>query len=87
MTLTTLLRLTGAGEGETPDPDLVTPGVAGFVAIALVALATILLILDMLRRVRRTRYRGEVREQLERERAASREPQEPEAAAKPDDAE
>ncbi len=57
--------------GSTPDPDTVTPGVVGFLAIAFIAIATILLILDMLRRVRRTRYRGEVREQLERERAAA----------------
>jgi hypothetical protein len=65
-----LLQLATA-EGSTPDPDTVTPGVWGFLAIAFVAIATILLVLDMLRRVRRTRYRGEVREQLERERAAA----------------
>jgi hypothetical protein len=66
--------------GSTPDPDTVTPGVWGFLAILFVAVATILLVLDMLRRVRRTRYRGEVREQLERERAALQEPQDPPAA-------
>jgi hypothetical protein len=54
--------------GSTPDEDQVTPGVIGFVAIFFLAAATILLVLDMVRRVRRTRYRGEVREQLERER-------------------
>ncbi|MBT2501375.1 hypothetical protein [Curtobacterium sp. ISL-83] len=47
-------------------PDVnVTPGVAGFVAIALVAVATILLLVDMTRRIRRTRYRAEIRERLE----------------------
>lgn len=51
------------------DPNSVTPGVIGFVAIALVTIAAILLIIDMSRRVRRVRYRGEVREQLEAERA------------------
>jgi hypothetical protein len=82
MIATTLLHLAPAQGGTTPDPDTVTPGVWGFLAILFVAVATILLVLDMLRRVRRTRYRGEVREQLERERAALREPQEP---AKNDD--
>lgn len=51
------------------DPNSVTPGVIGFIAIALVTIAAILLIIDMSRRVRRVRYRGEVREQLEAERA------------------
>ncbi|WP_235451391.1 hypothetical protein [Yonghaparkia sp. Root332] len=51
------------------DPNSVTPGVVGFLAIALVTIAAILLIIDMARRVRRVRYRGEVREQLEAERA------------------
>jgi hypothetical protein len=55
---------------ETPpgfDPDTVTPGVAGFVAIALVTIAAILLMVDMARRIRRVRYRGEIRERLEAE--------------------
>jgi hypothetical protein len=69
MTPTTLLHLATGQGSSTPDPDTVTPGVWGFLAILFVAVATILLVLDMLRRVRRTRYRGEVREQLERERA------------------
>lgn len=51
------------------DPELVTPGIAGFVAIALVTVAAILLIIDMSRRVRRVRYRGELRERLEAEAA------------------
>lgn len=49
-----------------PDVD-VTPGVVGFIAIALVAIVTILLVVDMTRRIRRTRYRAEVRERLEAE--------------------
>lgn len=62
------------------DPNTVTPGVAGFVAIALVAIAVIVLLVDMTRRVRRVRYRGEVRERLEAERAMIAEggPAEPE---------
>lgn len=73
-------------EPTTPpefDPNTVTPGVAGFVAIALVAIATIFLLVDMTRRIRRVRYRGEVRERLEAEQAMIAEggPVEPE----PDD--
>jgi hypothetical protein len=49
------------------DPNTVTPGVAGFVAIALVAIAAIFLMVDMSRRIRRVRYRGEIRERLEAE--------------------
>jgi hypothetical protein len=49
-----------------PDVD-VTPGVAGFIAIAVVAVVTILLVIDMTRRIRRTRYRAEIRERLEAE--------------------
>lgn len=49
-----------------PDVD-VTPGVVGFIAIALVAIVTIVLVVDMTRRIRRTRYRSEIRERLEAE--------------------
>ncbi len=51
------------------DPNLVTPGVIGFAVTFIVAIATVLLVIDMTRRVRRIRYRAEVREQLEAERA------------------
>lgn len=60
---------------DVPQPnfnkDSVTPGWLGFLAIFLVAVAVILLCIDMVRRVRRVRYRGEIREQLESERAAA----------------
>ena len=49
------------------DPNLVTPGVIGFIAIAVVAIATVFLVMDMTRRIRRVRYRAEVREQLRAE--------------------
>lgn len=49
------------------DPNTVTPGVVGFIAIALVAIASIFLLVDMSRRIRRVRYRGEVRERMEAE--------------------
>ncbi|WP_367120420.1 hypothetical protein [Microcella sp.] len=73
--LASLLAPMGIGpnpidEPGTPpgfDPDTVTPGVAGFVAIALVAIAAIFLMVDMSRRIRRVRYRGEIRERMEAE--------------------
>jgi hypothetical protein len=49
------------------DPDVVTPGPAGFLAIFLVTLVTVLLIIDMVRRIRRVRYRGEARERMQRQ--------------------
>jgi hypothetical protein len=51
------------------DPDTVTPTWIGFAVTFLVALAVVVLMVDMTRRVRRVRYRSEVREQLEVERA------------------
>jgi hypothetical protein len=47
------------------DPNVVTPGPAGFIAIFLLTLVTVLLIIDMVRRIRRVRYRGEARERLQ----------------------
>jgi hypothetical protein len=61
----------------TGDPNLITPGVWGFIAILLVGIVTIFLLLDMTRRIRRSRYREEVRIKLEEEQAAA------EAEAKP----
>jgi hypothetical protein len=46
----------------TFNPDVVTPGVVGFITIFLIAAVTVLLIVDMTRRIRRTRYRGELLE-------------------------
>jgi hypothetical protein len=73
----TLLGLATVVLAETGNPSAtvkavpdsqVTPGWIGFLAIFFVGLATVLLIVDMTRRVRRTRYRGEIREQIELER-------------------
>lgn len=72
-----------AGTSPTPspgvDPNLVTPGVIGFVVTLLIAVATVLLIIDMNRRIRRTRYRAEVRELLDAELR-----EQPDADATPD---
>lgn len=68
--ITTVLAETGvpSPSGQAVPDSLVTPGWIGFLAIFGIGLATVFLIIDMTRRVRRTRYRGEVREQIERER-------------------
>jgi len=62
--LTAIAAAPSPSPSVVPDVD-VTPGVAGFIAIAVVAVVTILLVVDMTRRIRRTRYRSEVRERLE----------------------
>lgn len=53
------------------NPDLVTPGVWGFVVVLVIAVVTILLIIDMTRRIRRTRYAADARERIEAERQAA----------------
>lgn len=64
----TLLWLTTPTPSPLPafegDPNMVTPGVIGFVVTFLVAAATVLLVIDMTRRIRRVRYREEVRDEL-----------------------
>jgi hypothetical protein len=73
--VTTWLAESGpASPGVQTVPDnQVTPGWIGFLAILFVGVATVLLIVDMTRRVRRTRYRGEIREQIALEREQARE--------------
>lgn len=74
MTLVTLASMVLAETSNPSSPikavpdNQVTPGWIGFLAIFFVGLATVVLIVDMTRRVRRTRYRGEIREQIEFER-------------------
>lgn len=71
----------------TVPAESVTPGVAGFLVIALLVVGVFLLVWDMQRRIRRARYRDEVNEQLDREaadaaRAAERDEKAPEADTK-----
>jgi hypothetical protein len=56
------------------NPDVVTPGVVGFLTILGITVVVVLLIVDMTRRIRRVRYRGEAVE-----RAAEAERDEPPA--------
>lgn len=54
-----------------PDPETVTPGVWGFLAIVFVAIAVILLVWDMNRRIRRGRVRADINEELAAEAQAA----------------
>ncbi len=70
--LSILLAALAATPSPTPtdfDESIVTPGPWGFLIVLFIAIATILLILDMTRRIRRTRYREELRERLQQEKA------------------
>lgn len=49
------------------NPDLVTPGVWGFVITFAVAVVIVLLIMDMVRRIRRVRYRDDIARKLDAE--------------------
>ena len=57
---------------STVDPDIVTPGVVGFVVTAVIAIAVILLVWDMMRRIRRGRVRADIQEELDAEEQAAR---------------
>ena len=74
MSLVVLAPLVSIVAAATPspefDPNTVTPGPAGFVAIAVVAVGTVLLSIDMARRVRRNTYRAESQERLQADIAA-----------------
>jgi len=63
--------------GFDGDPNIVTPGVIGFVLTLLVAVVTVLLVLDMTRRVRRVRYREQVNAALDAELSAEQPATEP----------
>jgi hypothetical protein len=73
--MSALMTVQAADPSPTPfpaytgNPNLITPGVWGFVAILAVAIATIFLLIDFSRRTRRLRYREEVRIKLEEEQA------------------
>ena len=56
--------------GEDLDPNVVTPGVWGFVITFGIVVAVVLLVVDMVRRTRRVNYRAEVTARLDAEEAA-----------------
>ena len=51
--------------GFTGDPNMVSPGVLGFIVIFAIAALTVLLAIDMTRRIRRVRYRDEAQRKIE----------------------
>ena len=57
------------GPAEDFDPNVVTPGVPGFVITFGLVIVVVLLIVDMVRRTRRVNYRAEVNERLDAEEA------------------
>lgn len=68
--------LAEVAEKEQIDTSKVSPGVGGFLVIALLAVALFFLGLDLVRRVRRAKFRAEIQEELaaeiaERDAAAS----------------
>ena len=79
-----LVLLAAAGDAPPAvDPNDVTPGLGGFLALFFLALAVILLSISMVRRVRRIRYRAEVERREEAARAAREGPSAPPPAAPP----
>ena len=60
--LTTLLA--EAAEKEQFDPNKVSPGVGGFLVVALLAIALFFLGFDLVRRLRRAKYRAEIQAEL-----------------------
>jgi hypothetical protein len=63
------------------NPDLVTPGVVGFIVTFGIAIVTVLLILDMVRRIRRVRYRAAVQEDIAAELDSPNPPTDPSPGA------
>ena len=63
-----LLPLSTPDPGEV-NPNLVTPGVIGFVVTFALVVVVVLLMVDMVRRTRRLRYRAEANERLDAEEA------------------
>jgi hypothetical protein len=61
---------------ETIDPELVSPGVVGFIATVLVSGLTLLLLLDMVRRMRRVNMRADIKAKLDAEEATEGKSQE-----------
>lgn len=62
--LATKLGLFFVATEEEFDPNQVSPGVAGFVVVAVLAIAVFFLGFDFVRRLRRSKYRSQVREEI-----------------------
>jgi hypothetical protein len=60
---------TNTGATRIPDPDTVSPGFAGFLAVFVVAVATVLLIRSMTKHMRKVKFLAEERDREELENA------------------
>lgn len=69
--LATVTPIPTPGPAEDFDPNVVTPGVWGFVITFGIVVAVVLLIVDMVRRTRRVNYRAAINAQLDAEEAAA----------------
>lgn len=91
LTHSLLAALTAHAATATPtpsatiDPDTVTPGFAGFVAIGVLAIVVVFLLIDMLRRIRRAGYRADITAQLDAEEEAQAQGDAPMRATEVDD--
>jgi uncharacterized membrane protein len=74
-----VLWLATPAPAEDFDPNVVTPGVIGFILTIVVVFAVVLLMVDMSRRMRRVRHRAEINERLDAEEAAAARGEEPPA--------
>lgn len=70
----------GDGIETVIDSSVISPGLAGFIAVLILALAALALLTSMMRRLRRVRYREEVRAKIAIE-LAERDGHEPPGAA------
>lgn len=69
-TLMLWLLETHTEKATDPANTFYSPGTIGFILTFFVAGSAVLIIFDMVRRVRRVRYRAEIQEKLDAERAA-----------------
>lgn len=69
----------------TVDPENVTPGFVGFLAMALIVAAVVVLLFDMLRRIRRAGYRHDLAAELDAEAEAQQQAEQAQRATDVDD--
>ncbi len=65
--VSTLASSTDSGATRIPDPDTVSPGFAGFLAVFAVAVVTVLLIRSMTKHMRKVKFLAEERDRRELE--------------------
>jgi hypothetical protein len=69
MFVSALASSTDSGSTRIPDPDTVSPGFAGFLAVFVMAVATVLLIRSMTKHMRKVKFLAEERDRAELEAA------------------